>query len=42
MYDQEEDRFFCLTEAPSKDAVEKHHKKFGFGSEWISEVKTTA
>jgi hypothetical protein len=42
MYNQEEDRFFCLTEAPSKDAVEKHHSKHGFSCEWITEVKTTA
>lgn len=42
MYNQEEDRFFCLTEAPNKNAVEKHHGKFGFDCEWITEVKTTA
>jgi hypothetical protein len=42
MYNQEEDRFFCLTEAPNKDAVENHHSKHGFNCEWITEVKTTA
>jgi uncharacterized protein DUF4242 len=30
MYNQDEDRFFCLTEAPNKDAVQKHHSKHGF------------
>jgi hypothetical protein len=42
MYNQKEDRFFCLTEASNKDAVQKHHSKHGFGCEWITEVKTTA
>ena len=42
MYNQDEDRFFCLTEAPNKDAVQKHHSKHGFNCEWITEVKTTA
>ncbi|MDQ3976810.1 MAG: DUF4242 domain-containing protein [Thermoproteota archaeon] len=37
-----EDRFFCLTEAPNKDAVQKHHSNHGFNCEWITEVKTTA
>ena len=42
MYNQDEDRFFCLTEGPNKDAVQKHHSKHGFNCEWITEVKTTA
>jgi hypothetical protein len=42
MYNQEEDKFFCLTEAPNKEALEKHHGKYGFNCEWITEVKTTA
>ena len=39
MYNQDEDRFFCLTEAPNKDVVQKHHSKHGFNCEWITEVK---
>jgi hypothetical protein len=42
MYNQEEDKFYCLTEAPNKQAVENHHNKYGFKCEWITEVKTTA
>jgi hypothetical protein len=39
LYNREEDRFYCLLDAPSKDAVLKHHKKHGFKPEWITEVK---
>jgi hypothetical protein len=42
MYNQEEDKLFCLLDAPSKEAVEKHHQKAGVICEWIKEVKTTA
>ena len=42
MYNQQEDRFYCLLEAPNKQAVEDHHNKYGFKCEWITEVKTTA
>jgi len=41
-YNREEDRFFCLLDAPSKEAVVKHHEKHGFKCDWITEVKTTA
>jgi hypothetical protein len=42
MYNQEEDRFYCLLEAPNKQAIKDHHNKYGFKCEWITEVKTTA
>jgi uncharacterized protein DUF4242 len=42
LYNKDQDRFFCLLDAPSKEAVEKHHEKHGFKCEWITEVKTTA
>lgn len=41
LYNREEDRFYCLLDAPSKEAVEEHHEKHGFKPEWITEVKTT-
>jgi len=28
-YNKEEDRFFCLLDAPNKEAIEKHHARFG-------------
>lgn len=33
---------FCLHDAPSKEAVEKHHAKGDLVCDWIIEVKTTA
>ena len=42
MYNQEEDKFYCLLEAPNKQAIQDHHNKYGFKCEWITEVKTTA
>lgn len=42
LYNEEVDKFFCLLDAPNKEAVEKHHRKAGVKCEWILEVKTTA
>jgi hypothetical protein len=42
MYNYEADRFYCLLEAPNKQAIKDHHNKYGFECEWITEVKTTA
>jgi Nickel responsive protein SCO4226-like len=33
--------FYCILDAPNKDAVVKHHQKFGMKCDWITEVKTT-
>jgi Protein of unknown function (DUF4242) len=41
MYNQEEDRFYCLLDTPDKQAVENHDNKHGLSCEWITEVKTT-
>lgn len=35
------DKMYCLLDAPNKDAVIKHHEKYGFKCEWIMEIKTT-
>jgi Protein of unknown function (DUF4242) len=42
MYNQKEDLFYCLLDAPNRQAVEDHHHKHGVKCEWITEVKTTA
>src|SRR5918994_1359499 len=39
---KEENKAFCIIDAPSKDAVEKHHQKLGAKCNWITEVKTIA
>ena len=42
MYNKDENKGFCLLEAPSKEAVQKHHEKIGMKCDWVMEVKTTA
>jgi hypothetical protein len=42
IYNKEEDKLFCLLDAPDREAVMKHHEKVGLECEWITEVKTTA
>ena len=45
LYNKDKDKFFCLLDAPSKEAVEKHHEKHekhGFKCGWITEVRTTS
>ncbi|MPZ06214.1 MAG: DUF4242 domain-containing protein [Nitrososphaeraceae archaeon] len=42
MYNIEDDKVFCLVEAPNKSAVEKHQAKYGITCEWIMEVKLTS
>jgi uncharacterized protein DUF4242 len=41
MYNKQEDKFFCLLDAPNREAVENHHPKQEVKCEWITEVKTT-
>jgi hypothetical protein len=41
LYNPEVDQCFFLLEAPTKEAVQKHHDKFGIKCDWIMEVKTT-
>jgi hypothetical protein len=42
LYNEEENKFHCILDAPNKDAIEKHHQKFGLKCDWVIEVKTTA
>ncbi len=42
LYNKEDDKLFYLLDAPDKEAVDKHHQKFGIKCDWITEVKTTA
>ena len=42
LYNGEENKAFCILDAPNKDAVEKSHQKFGMKCNWITEVKTTS
>ena len=40
IYSEKENKLFCLLDAPSKEAVEKHHAKGGAKCDWILEVKS--
>ena len=42
IFSEEEDRCYCFLEAPTKEAVEKHHHKMGFECDYILEVDSTA
>ena len=42
LYNKDEDKVFCILDAPNKEAVDKHHNKAGLKCESITEVKTTA
>jgi hypothetical protein len=42
LYNKEVNMLYCILDAPNKDAVIRHHQKFGLKCDWITEVKTTA
>jgi uncharacterized protein DUF4242 len=42
LYNKEANILCCISDAPNKIAVGKHHLKFGLKCDWIEEVKTTA
>ena len=37
-YNREGDLCYCLLDAPSREAVEKHHAKINVKCDWITEV----
>ena len=41
LYNLEVGIIYCILDAPSKEAVEKHHDKIGVKCNWIMEIKTT-
>ena len=41
LYNLEGRVIYCLLDAPTKEAIEKHHDKLGVKCDWIMEVKTT-
>lgn len=42
IYSKDDDKMYCFLEAPDKEAVKKHHAKFGYECEYILEVDSTA
>lgn len=41
LYNLEVGSIYCILGAPNKEAVQKHHNKFGVKYDLIMEVKTT-
>ncbi|HEV2317986.1 MAG TPA: nickel-binding protein [Thermoplasmata archaeon] len=41
LYNQQEDRVYCVLDAPSKEAVEKHHRHAGIECNWVHQIEST-
>jgi hypothetical protein len=41
LFNSVEDRVYCVLDAPSKEAVERHHQHAGIACEWVREVQST-
>lgn len=41
LYNAQENRLYCVLDAPSKEAVEKHHAKIGIKPDFVHEVEST-
>ena len=41
LFNEKENKLFCVLDAPSRDAIEKHHHKIGIKCDWIFEIKST-
>jgi len=41
LYNEKEDRAYCVLDAPNKEAVISHHKDAGIKCEWVHEVEST-
>lgn len=40
LYNKDENTVMCILDAPSKEAVMKHHEKYGIKPDWTYEVKS--
>ena len=41
LYNEDENRIYCVLDAPNAEAIHKHHEKAGIKCEWVHEVKST-
>ena len=42
IFSEKDNKIWCIIDAPSKEAVEKHHKNAGVKADYIFEVETTS
>ena len=40
LYSEEDNKAWCVLNAPNKEAVEKHHAAMGIKCDWIHEVES--
>ena len=41
IFSEEEDKIYCVLDAPDSEAVHKHHAKAGIKCDWVHKVKNT-
>ena len=41
VFSEKDDKIWCILNAPSREAIEKHHAKARIKCDWIHEVKST-
>jgi hypothetical protein len=41
LFNQKENRIYCVLDAPSEKAVLEHHHAFGIKCDWVHEVSST-
>ena len=41
LYNEPENKLYCVLEAPDRAAIEKHHAKIGIRRDWNHEVEST-
>ena len=41
LYNKEEDKLYCVLEAPDEEAVRKHHAAAGIEIDWLQKVEST-
>ena len=41
LFSEEDNRIYCVLDAPNADAVHKHHEKAGISCEFVHEVRST-
>lgn len=40
-FNKEDDKIWCVVDAPDKEAVRKHHEKAGVKVDWVHEIEST-
>lgn len=41
LFNEKEDKIYCILDAPNADAIHKHHAKAGITCDWVREVSST-